>query len=103
MKGQNLDKFFDLKRHSTYDGSCFYSSFAVNLERIGNVEGKTWTNKFLDHTYLRELTYASKDSLIGEDVQFDHDINTNEDGNIIQKDLDGFTRSVINLKTMNQS
>ena len=99
MKRQDLDKFFDLNRHSTYDGSCFYSSFAINLKRIGNVEGKIWTNN-LDHNYLRELTYASNDSLIGEDVQFDHVINNNEDARSIQKDLVCFMRSVISLKTI---
>lgn len=39
---------------------------------------------------------------VGEDVQFDHDINNNEDANVIQKDLEGFMRSVINLKSMYQ-
>ena len=43
------------------------------------------------------------DSLaVGEDVQFDLDVNDNEDANVIQKDLDGFMRSVIDLKSMYQ-
>ena len=34
------------------------------------------------------ITYVIKDILIGEDVQFDHDINNNEDVNSSQKDLE---------------
>ena len=49
------------------------------------------------------ITYVIKDILIGEDVQFDHDINNNEDANSIQKDLEGFMRSVISLKTIYQN
>ena len=42
-------------------------------------EGSEWPSfqcKFCSNTY------ASKDSFIGDDVQFDHDINNNEDVNL---------------------
>jgi len=43
------------------------------------------------------------DSLaVGEDVMFDLDINNNQDANVIQKDLEGFMRSVTALKSMYQ-
>merc|ERR1712227_560920 len=55
------------------------------------------------HTKL-DFVCKTLDSLaVGEDVQFDHDINNNEDANVIQKDLEGFMRTVINLNTMYQS